>query len=153
MYRKLSIAGAGIVLCVSGAYSQIMCVGLNSASVTCSNESYMAKTTRVAATCTVGSKTVSVSGIGLCSSNSGTKGNTRDFLSFDNSNINNNQHCWCRLATPIASEKFVFVATPVGGGGDAGWTTCRTFCSELCAKEIVAGHSTFRANLFTFKGD
>ena len=141
MKSKILIAGA--ILCAittTGAHAVTKCVALNSSTTCTSNSSSYTGHTDWAATCTTNGVSTPISGIGICSSTSGSSvGQTATELD-TSSTADENQNCWCKMTSPAVS-RWVFRSS----GPSAG--LCARMCAYNCAG-LVSGLASWRSALF-----
>ena len=141
MKSKILITGA--ILCAittTGAHAVTKCVALNSSTTCTSNYSAYQYHTDWAATCTTNGVSTPISGIGVCSSTSGSStGQTATELD-TSSTIANNKYCWCKMTSPAVSR---WVFPNVQAEADY----CAQNCAFHCAHNVWASASV-RSALF-----
>ena len=139
MKKHLILVGViTTVLTTTGAHAVTKCVALNSSTTCTSSPSSYTGHTDWAATCTTNGVSTPISGIGICSSTSGSSvGQTATELSTSD----DNKHCWCKMTSPAVSSRWVFSYSD----------TSAVFCAQSCAKFCainVRNLAAFRSALF-----
>ena len=141
MKSKILIAGA--ILCAittTGAHAVTKCVALNSSTTCTSSPSSYTLHTDWAATCTTNGVSTPISGIGICSSTSGSSiGQTATELD-TSSTSDDNKYCWCKMTSPAVS-RWVFTISNSSAG------SCARICAYNCANR-VQGFASIRSALF-----
>ena len=135
---------AGAMLCAittTGAHAVTECFALNSSSTTCTSDILQYDYhTDWAATCTTNGVSTPISGIGICSSTSGSStGQTATELD-TSSTVDENLNCWCKMTSPAVS-RWVFSRSTTSAG-DCAW-----LCAHNCAGYIQV-NAAVRSALF-----
>ena len=141
MTSKILITGA--IFCAittTGAHAVTKCVALNSSSTTCiSSSGQYENRADWAATCTTNGVSTPISGIGICSSTSGSSiGQTATEL--DTSSSDDNKYCWCKMTSPAVSRGVFTNLRPSAG-------LCAKYCAYDCATRVQSS-AAFRSALF-----
>ena len=141
MKSKILITGA--IFCAittTGAHAVTKCVALNSSTLCLSGYSQYQNHTDWAATCTTNEVITPISGIGICSSTSGSSvGQTATELD-TSSTSDDNKHCWCKMTSPAVS-RWVFSSSRPSNGN------CAQICAHGCAYHVL-NNAAFRSALF-----
>ena len=135
---------AGAMLCAittTGAHAVTKCVALNSSSTTCtSSPTQYQYHTDWAATCTTNGVSTPISGIGICSSTSGSSsGQTATELD-RSSTSDNNKYCWCKMTSPAVSRWVYYTSITTGA-------LCAQNCAYSCANTLRF-NAVFRSAMF-----
>ena len=129
MKSKILIAGA--ILCAittTGAHAVTKCVALDS-STTCTYENPGRNVADWTSTCTTNGVSTPISGIGICSSTSGSSaGQTATELD-TSSTSDDNKYCWCKMTSPAVS-RWVFYSSLLSAG------VCARNCAYNCALSV-----------------
>ena len=139
MKKHLILAGVFSVAIVQSqpAMAVTKCVALNSSTTCTSSPSSYTGYTDWAATCTTNGVSTPISGIGICSSTSGSSiGQTATKLSTSD----DNKHCWCKMTSPAVS-RWVYNYSDASAG----------FCAQSCAKfcaNYIQRYANLRSALF-----
>ena len=142
MKKHLILAGVFSVAIVQSqpAMAVTKCVALNSSTTCTSDILQYDYHTDWAATCTTNGVSTPISGIGICSSTSGSStGQTATELD-TSSTVDENLNCWCKMTSPAVS-RWVFSRS----------TTSADFCAKLCAHNCagyIQVNAAFRSALF-----
>ena len=140
MKSKILIAGA--ILCAittTGAHAVTKCVALDS-STTCTYENPGYNVADWTSTCTTNGVSTPISGIGICSSTSGSSaGQTATELD-TSSTTDDNKYCWCKMTSPAVS-RWAFCSSSTSAG------LCAQFCARYCAR-YVQERAALRSALF-----
>ena len=145
MKTQLILAGILTSIIIQPAHAVTKCVALNSSTTCTSSPSLYTKRTGWAATCTTNGVNTPISGIGICSSTSGTStGQTATELD-TSATSDDNKHCWCKMTSPAVS-RWVFYASRASAG----------YCAQGCALSCAIGvrdSAAFRSALFSNLSD
>ena len=128
MKKHLILAGVFSVAIVQSqpAMAVTKCVALNGGTTCTSNNTDYQYHTDWAATCTTNGVSTPISGIGICSSTSGSSaGQTATELDIS-ATINDNKYCWCKMTSPAVS-RWVFNSSSPSAVG------CARYCGHYCA--------------------
>ena len=144
MKKHLILVGViTTVLTTTGAHAVTKCVALNSSTTCTSSPSSYTGHTDWAATCTTNGVSTPISGIGICSSTSGSSvGQTATELSTSD----DNKHCWCKMTSPAVSSRWVYYAQ------FASTDSCVWGCAQGCA-DYLEEYASFRTGLFGLLSD
>ena len=146
MKSKILITGA--ILCAittTGAHAVTKCVALNSSTTCTSNYSAYQYHTDWVATCTTNGVSTPISGIGICSSTSGSStGQTATELD-TSSTTDDNKYCWCKMTSPAVSR---WVFPNVQAAADY----CAQNCAFHCAHNVRSS-AAFRSAMFSSLSD
>ena len=139
---------AGAMLCAittTGAHAVTKCVAFNSSTTCTSDYSQYSFHTDWAATCTTNGVSTPISGIGICSSTSGSStGQTATEL--DTSfTVDDNKYCWCKMTSPAVSRWVFSLSFPSAGH-------CVRDCSWYCAGRVRL-NAVLRSALFGSMSD
>lgn len=136
MKKHLIVAGIICAASIPPATAVTKCVKLSPTKTTCTaNYSAFRGKSDWTANCTTSGTSVTVQGIGICSStNGGSKGATADTLDIS-ADAGKNEYCWCKIISP-ANSKWVYQWFGV----------CPERCSLTCAGQLQS-HATFRSAL------
>ena len=145
MHKYFLIAGAICIATISPTFAiSVMpiggvtkCVQL-SRSTTCVAEQ-QESTSKVDWSVTCGTKNISVIGISMCASSSGSAGTASTSLS--RSDENNN--CWCKMVSPAVSR---WISSGLSS------VACYRDCAGSC-RRALEGNSTFRSAMFSYLSD
>ena len=142
---KLKIIITGAIFCVvttTSVHAVTKCVALNSSSTTCTSDaSQNTGHPEWNATCTTNGVSTPISGIGVCSSTSGSSiGQTATELA-TSSTSGANKYCWCKMISPAVSARWVFYAR--FGSVDS----CVWGCAQGCA-DYLKEYASFRSGMF-----
>ena len=145
MHKCFLIAGAICIATISPTFAiSVMpiggvtkCVQLSS-STTCVAEQ-QASTSKVDWSVTCGTKNISVIGISMCASSSGSAGTASTAVS--RSDENNN--CWCTMVSPAVSRW-------ISSGFSS--VACHRDCAGSC-RRALEDNSTFRSAMFSNLSD
>ena len=129
---KLKIILAGAIFCAittTGAHAVTKCVALNNSTRCTTDDSQYEYHTDWAATCTTNGVSTPISGIGICSSTSGSSiGQTATELD-TSSTSDDNKYCWCKMTSPAVS-RWVFCISSMSAG------SCARYCAYYCANSV-----------------
>lgn len=145
MHKCFLIAGAICIATISPTFAiSVMpiggvtkCVQLSS-STTCVAEQ-QASTSKVDWSVTCGTKNISVIGISMCASSSGSAGTASTSLFRSNENKN----CWCKMVSPAVSRW-------ISSGFSS--VACHRDCAGSC-RSALEDNSTFRSAMFSNLSD
>ena len=141
---KLKIILAGAILCAittTGAQAVTKCVAWDGGTTCTSDYSQYQYHTDWAATCTTNGVSTPISGIGICSSTSGSSAGKETATELDTSSTSDdNKYCWCRMISPAVS-RWVF-ANKIPSAN-----YCPQNCAYFCA-DYVQRIMMFRVALF-----
>ena len=143
---KLKIIITGAIFCVvttTSVHAVTKCVALNSSSTTCtSDDSQNTGHPEWDATCTTNGVSTPISGIGVCSSKSGSSiGQTATELA-TSSTSGANKYCWCKMISPVVS-KWVYTYS---------FANSSDSCPAACSRYLVL-HDGFKEALFSNLSD
>ncbi len=149
MRQGILLTCIGVALCSVGmavgtAVAATKCVALN-ASTTCSG-GFITGRLDWTATCTTNGTSVTVSGIGGCSSkDGGTMGTKSDILTED-AKSNVFKYCWCKMTSPAVSQ-WIFLRA------EASTASCLYACGPGCAAVGLTNFADFRSAMFSDLSD
>ena len=138
MKSKIILVGAMLcAITTTGAHAVTKCVALNSSTTCTSNYNSYYNKTDWAATCTTNGVSTPISGIGVCSSTSGSSiGQTATKLD-TSSTADENMYCWCKMTSPAVS-RWVF---PQLWSAVVTASDCSSLCAYSCAANVLTDAS------------
>ncbi len=140
MKSKIIIAELLCTIIAPPALAVTKCVALNGSNTTCTSSGSATGHTDWAATCTTNGVSTPISGIGICSSTSGTSiGQTATELD-TSSTTDENLNCWCKMTSPAVSRWVFSDSIPLAG-------LCAEDCASSCASDVQLW-ADFRSALF-----
>lgn len=144
MKKYLLIAGLCCITAIPSAMAVTKCVNLSTVATSCTAvDSQLGANWEM--NCKTGSANVLIRGVGVCSDEGGSDGDTASDISISDKWQDGtaydypNKYCWCKMVSPAVSQ-WVYVS---GGQG----YTCHKYCSAYCANKLPSLLRSLFSNL------